>query len=115
MQVEILERVYMYFITEIGDILSEIVPITIPKRLIGNILAAKIIVTKYIDNATGIMKETENGSGKFTEVTLNPKVIITDGNMIDKANELHKKANELCFIANSCNFKIRHKPNTIAE
>ena len=30
-----------------GDILSEIVPIIIPKRLIGNILAAKIIVTKY--------------------------------------------------------------------
>ena len=47
MPVEILERVYMNLITEIGDILSEIVPITIPKRLMGNILAAKIIVTKY--------------------------------------------------------------------
>ena len=47
MPVEILERVYMNLITEIGDTLSEIVPITIPKRLIGNILAAKIIVTKY--------------------------------------------------------------------
>jgi len=45
--VEILDSVYINLITEIGDILSEIVPITIPKRLMGNILAAKIIVTKY--------------------------------------------------------------------
>ena len=72
----------------------------------------KIIVTEYLDNATGIMEETENGSGKFTEVTLNPKVIITDFNMISKANELHKEANKMCFIANSCNFKIVHNSNT---
>lgn len=75
----------------------------------------KIIVTEYLDNATGIMEETKNGSGKFTEVTLNPTVKITDANMIEQANELHKKANELCFIANSCNFKIGHEPKTIAE
>lgn len=77
--------------------------------------AHKIIVTEYSDNAMGIMEETNNGSGKFTEVTLNPKVKITDQNMIEKANELHQEANKMCFIANSCNFKIGHKPNTIAE
>lgn len=75
----------------------------------------KIIVTEYLDNATGIMEETENGSGKFTGVTLNPRVKITDGKMIDKANELHREANKMCFIANSCNFKIGHNPNTRAE
>jgi organic hydroperoxide reductase OsmC/OhrA len=75
----------------------------------------KIIVTEYLDNATGIMEETKNGSGKFTEVTLNPKVKITDLSMITKANELHREANKICFIANSCNFKIGHNPNTTAE
>lgn len=75
----------------------------------------KIIVTEYLDSATGVMEETKNGSGKFTEVTLNPKVKITDLNMISKANELHHEANEMCFIANSCNFKIGHNPNTTAE
>ena len=75
----------------------------------------KIIVTEYSDYATGIMEETKNGSGKFTEVTLNPKVKITDGSMTEKANQLHKEANKMCFIANSCNFNIGHKPNTIAE
>ena len=75
----------------------------------------KIIVTEYLDNATGIMEEMKNGSGRFTEVTLNPTVKITDANMIEKANELHEEANRMCFIANSCNFKIDHKPNTKTE
>jgi len=72
----------------------------------------KIVVTEYMDDATGIMQETESGSGNFTDVTLNPKVKITDSNMIDKANQLHEEANKMCFIANSCNFKIRHNPST---
>jgi organic hydroperoxide reductase OsmC/OhrA len=71
---------------------------------------AGIVVIDYIDNATGIMKETENGGGCFTEVTLNPVVTITDKTMIEKANGLHKKANELCFIANSVNFPVHHYP-----
>lgn len=70
--------------------------------------AAKVIVVDYVDNATGIMMETSNGGGHFTEVTLNPMVTVTKTSMIEKANELHKKANELCFIANSVNFPVRH-------
>ncbi len=76
-------------------------------------VVAGIIVTHYIDNATGIMIETANGGGKFTEVTLNPMVTVTDISMIEKANELHKNANELCFIANSLNFPVYHKPNCV--
>lgn len=75
----------------------------------------KIVVTEYFDNATGIMEETENGSGKFTEVTLNPSVKITNADLIKKANELHSEANRMCFIANSCNFKIGHNPKTIED
>lgn len=69
---------------------------------------AKVIVVDYTDNATGIMVETLNGGGRFTEVTLNPIVTVTEGSMIEKANELHNKANELCFIANSVNFPVLH-------
>ena len=75
----------------------------------------KIIVTEYVDHATGVMEETDNGSGKFTRVTLHPKVVITNLNRITKANQLHEEANKMCFIANSCNFKIEHKPNTSVE
>ena len=72
-----------------------------------------IIVTDYIDNATGIMIETANGGGKFTEATLNPIVTITNISMTERANELHKKANELCFVANSLNFPVYHKPTCV--
>jgi organic hydroperoxide reductase OsmC/OhrA len=74
---------------------------------------AGIIVTGYIDNATGIMIETSNGGGKFIEATLHPIVTITDISMTEKANELHKKANELCFVANSLNFPVYHKPTCV--
>ena len=73
---------------------------------------AGVIVTDYIDNATGIMIETSNGGGQFKEVTLNPIVTVTEQTMIDKANELHIKANELCFIANSVSFPVFHRPTT---
>ncbi|MEJ2615642.1 MAG: OsmC family protein [Ignavibacteriaceae bacterium] len=71
---------------------------------------AGIVVVNYVDNPSGIMIESQDGSGHFTEVTLHPVVTITDTSMTSKANELHKKANELCFIANSCNFKVQHIP-----
>jgi organic hydroperoxide reductase OsmC/OhrA len=71
---------------------------------------AGIVVVDYIDNASGILMESPDGSGYFSEVTLRPVVTITNKSMIDKANSLHKKAHELCFIANSCNFKIHHEP-----
>ena len=76
---------------------------------------AGIVVTDYIDNATGIMVETANGAGHFTEVTLNPVVTITDAAMIERANELHKQANALCFIANSVNFPVKHAAKCLVE
>lgn len=71
---------------------------------------AGVVVADYIDNATGIMKATENGGGHSTEVILNPIVTVTEETMIEKANEFHKVAQELCFIANSVNFPVFHKP-----
>jgi organic hydroperoxide reductase OsmC/OhrA len=41
-----------------------------------------IVVTQYNDNATGIMEETKNGSGRFIEVTLHPQIGMTDSEMI---------------------------------
>ena len=72
-------------------------------------IKAGITVVDYEDNATGTMI-TEGDSGHFTEVILNPVVTITNASQIDLANELHKRANELCFIANSVNFPVKHNP-----
>ena len=73
---------------------------------------AGIVVTDYIDNATGIMTVNADGSGRFIEVTLNPVVTITDKSQLAKANELHQEANQLCFIANSVNFPVKHNVET---
>lgn len=72
-----------------------------------------IVVTHYTDNATGNMILNNDGSGHFTEVSLHPTVTITDKSQIELANELHKEANKLCFIANSVNFVVKHFPKTI--
>jgi organic hydroperoxide reductase OsmC/OhrA len=69
-----------------------------------------VIVLDYIDNATGIMVESSDGGGKFSVVTLNPVVTVMELSMIGKANELHSRANALCFIANSVNFPVKHNP-----
>lgn len=70
----------------------------------------KIIVTSYEDTAEGVMIEDNDGSGRFTEVILKPKVVITDVSKKELARELHSQANKMCFIANSCNFNIKHDP-----
>lgn len=69
-----------------------------------------VVVLEYNDNATGTMKENPDGSGQLTEVTLRPVVKVKDASMIDKANHLHHKASELCFIARSVNFPVHHSP-----
>ena len=71
-----------------------------------------IVVTAYEDSPIGIMEENETG-GRFTEVTLNPVVTITDKTQTVLANELHKIAHQKCFISNSVNFPVRHNPTCL--
>ena len=73
---------------------------------------AGIIVVDYSDNASAIMEENADGGGRFTEVILHPQVTVTDISMAARANDLHKRANELCFIAGSVNFPVRHQSIT---
>ncbi|MEN2414432.1 OsmC family protein [Flavobacterium mesophilum] len=67
-----------------------------------------IEVISYSDNAEATLEVNPDGSGRFTEVRLNPKVTITNKDKVELALELHYKANQLCFIANSCNFPVLH-------
>ena len=74
-----------------------------------------IIVLEYTDEPKGTMIEKEDGSGAFDEVTLYPNVVVAQEKMIPLANNIHEEANKMCFIANSCNFKIAHSPTTITK
>lgn len=69
-----------------------------------------VVVLAYEDNATAVMTEEKDGSGQFTEATLNPRVTVQHESMVEKANTLHHEANKLCFIARSVNFPVHHYP-----
>lgn len=69
-----------------------------------------VVVTSYVDKATGSMETYPDGSGRFLEVVLHPEVVVASEEMIAQATALHHKAHELCFIANSVNFPVRCAP-----
>jgi organic hydroperoxide reductase OsmC/OhrA len=67
-----------------------------------------IKVKSYEDRATGTMTFKDGKMG-FTEVVLSPKVTLEAGSDLEKAKNLHEKAHDQCFIANSVNFPVRHE------
>jgi organic hydroperoxide reductase OsmC/OhrA len=73
-----------------------------------------VVVTDYQDEATGRLQLNQDGSGQFESVTLNPRVTVADAAHVALAEQLHREANAVCFIARSVNFPVRHSPVTVA-
>ncbi|MGJ5642123.1 OsmC family protein [Formosa sp. S-31] len=71
---------------------------------------AGIIVVNYSDCPEGILELHNDGSGAFSKVILKPEVTIENPKDVETAKALHKKAGDLCFIANSCVFPIEYYP-----
>lgn len=69
-----------------------------------------IVLTDYQDAAIGVMAESPDGSGRFLSVTLRPRAVITTESDPATARELHHRAHQLCFIANSVNFPVHCEP-----
>jgi len=65
-----------------------------------------ITVLEYVDSASGTMAEDKDGAGRFTSVTLKPRIVIAQADKVERAKELHHEAGKKCFIANSVNVKI---------
>ncbi len=66
---------------------------------------AGIAVMTYEDDATGTMNEHVDG-GRFTGITLRPRVGIRPGDDVAKALALHHVAHEKCYVANSLNCPV---------
>ncbi|MFZ0699938.1 MAG: OsmC family protein [Thermoplasmata archaeon] len=69
---------------------------------------AGIVVTGYTDDSEGTMELGPDGSGRFTEVVLRPRVTIAAADAA-RAETLHDDAHRMCFIAASVNFPVRHE------
>lgn len=76
---------------------------------------AGIVVTSYVDDATGTMVEAEGTGGHFAEVVLRPTVTVRTGADVERAIGLHDRAHGLCFIANSVNFPVRCEARVTVE
>lgn len=74
-----------------------------------------IEVLSYSDDAEGDLEVTPSGSGSFKTVRLKPMVTIKNASQKVLARRLHDKANQLCFIANSCNFPIIHHAKIVVK
>lgn len=68
-----------------------------------------IIIESYRDKASAEMKIDSSGIGKFEKVDLIIELKISDMNKKEIAIKLLNQADEMCFIANSLNFKVNHK------
>ncbi|RRT88682.1 OsmC family protein [Empedobacter falsenii] len=75
----------------------------------------KIEVISNQDHSEATLQINPDGSGKIIKVDLFPEIIISNSSQIELALSLHKKANELCFIANSCNFPVYHHAKCSAK
>jgi len=67
-----------------------------------------IVVVDYVDDAEGTMEQVGQG-GRFTSVTLRPRVTITDPSQVETARAIHAEASENCFIAASVSFPVLHE------
>ena len=69
---------------------------------------AGLIVDQYVDMAQGILEKRADGRLAMTRVTLRPRVTWSgnpqDGGLIA---DLHHRAHEACFIANSVTTEVR--------
>jgi organic hydroperoxide reductase OsmC/OhrA len=75
---------------------------------------AGIVVTAYSDEATAEMAEHPDGSGEFTVAVLRPRMSITDASRIADAVALHHRAHQLCCLARSMAFPVKHQPEVTA-
>lgn len=75
--------------------------------------AAGIVVTGYVDRAEGVMAESADGAGQFTQVVLKPAIALAPGADETRAAALHHEAHAKCFIARSVNFPVDCRPSFV--
>lgn len=80
---------------------------------LGLCARAGVVVTDYVDQAVGTMTEEGGGKARFSEVLLRPRVTVASADQVERAVALHEKAHEMCFIAQSVNFEVKHDPEVV--
>ena len=72
----------------------------------------RLVVDSYEDDAFGIMEKNAQGKLWVSRVTLRPRVRFASGSSVEPAAlaEIHHKAHDECFIANSVKTDVSVEP-----
>ena len=71
-----------------------------------------VVVVAYADSPVGTMAQVGEG-GRFTSVTLRPRVTVAEPGMVETARDIHGEAGRNCFIAASVSFPVEHEPTVL--
>src|SRR3954464_3272142 len=72
---------------------------------------AGLVVDDYVDEAQGVLEKRADGKMAMTRVTLRPRVTWADQQPDEAAlADLHHRAHEACFIANSVTTEVTVEP-----
>jgi organic hydroperoxide reductase OsmC/OhrA len=76
---------------------------------------AGVVVTSYADAPLGVGEVGRGGAGRFVKVTLRPHVTVKAGADLARAEAIHHRIHEVCFIARSVNFPVEYQPEFVVE
>lgn len=76
---------------------------------------AGIVVTAYCDEPIGVGESDPDGTGRFVEAVLRPRVRVREGTDLQRAEQIHHEIHRHCFIARSINFPVRCEPSFESE
>lgn len=68
--------------------------------------AAGIVVTGYADDPLAVGETDARGASRFLRATLRPRITLAPGSDPARADALHARVHEVCFIARSVNFPV---------
>ena len=70
---------------------------------------AGIVVQGYRDDPVGVGEVQPSGAGRFLSVTLRPEITLAPGSDAAKADRIHARIHEVCFIARSVAFPVHYE------
>ena len=70
---------------------------------------AGIVVTGYEDDPLAVGETDAQGASRFLRATLRPRITVAPGSDLKRADALHARVHDYCFIARSVNFPVDYK------
>ena len=69
---------------------------------------AGLSVVSYVDEPVGDAEVEPGGKGRFVSATLRPRIVLDGDPSLEVAGNIHARIGDVCFIARSVNFPVRH-------